>query len=206
MDTNRSINSNLLFSFFGRGYWSKKAQRYVPSTKPIRNVDVGWVANYVLSERAKPQTDELRRMIATATDQELRDYKLLQFDAVAAAGIFSYGNASSLLIRSPFVVVDIDDLTSTEEARDIQQTLINDKNVKTALCFVSPKGRGLKWWAALPEEDMNKSFTEQYADLSRYVGYMYGIQADVACSNVNRLCFLPHDPLCYINPKCFTNK
>ena len=131
MDT-KTFNSNELLTLFGKGYWSKKAQRYVPSTKPIKNVDIRWVADYVLSECAKSQTDELRRMMATATDQELRDYKLLQFDAVAAAGIFSYGSAAGLLVRSPYVVLDIDDLASIDEARDIQQTLINDQNVVTA--------------------------------------------------------------------------
>ena len=205
MDT-KTFNSNELLTLFGKGYWSKKAQRYVPSTKPIKNVDIRWVADYVLSEFAKSQTDELRRMMATATEQQLRDYKLLQFDAVAAAGIFSYGSAAGLLVRSPYVVLDIDDLASIDEARDIQQTLINDQNVVTALCFVSPKGLGVKWWVELPEWCQNMTFAEQYATLSRLIGYEYGIQTDGTCSNVNRLCFLPYDPLCYINSKYSTNK
>jgi hypothetical protein len=144
--------------------------------------------------------------MTTATEQELRDYKLIQFDAVAGAGIFSYGSAAGLTIRSPYIVLDVDDLESTEEAREIQQTLIEDKNVETALCFVSPKGKGIKWWVELPEWCQNMTFAEQYATLSRYIGYEYGILADSTGSNVNRLCFLPHDPLCYINPKYSTNK
>lgn len=196
---------NTLFTNFGKGHWSEKAQKYVPSTKPLMNVDASWVGDYILSERAMPQTLELREMMGTATDQQLRDYKLLQFDAVAAAGIFSYGSAAGMVVRSPYVVVDIDDLTSTDEARQIQQTLINDQEVVTALCFVSPKGLGVKWWAELPEWCMNMTFSEQYAALSRYIGYTYGILADSTGSNVNRLCFLPHDPLCYIHPKYLNN-
>lgn len=197
---------NTLFTFFGKGYWSEKAQKYVPSTKPLKNVDVSWVGDYVISERAKSQTLELRQMMDTATDQQLRDYKLLQFDAVAAAGIFSYCNAAGLVMRSPYIVIDVDDLASTAEAREIQQTLINDKEVVTALCFVSPKGLGVKWWAELPEWCMNMTFGEQYAALSRYIGYTYGILADSTGSNVNRLCFLPYDPQCFIHPKYLTNK
>ena len=140
-----------LFTLFGKGNWSKSAQKYVPSTKPIMNVDIPWTGSYIISERAKPQTLELRQMMGTVTEQQLRDYKLLQFDAVAAAGIFSYGNASGLTIRSPYIVLDIDDLESTEVAREIQQTLIADKNIETALCFLSPKGVGVKWLAELPE-------------------------------------------------------
>ena len=206
MADNKTFDSNVLFTNFGKGHWSEKAQKYVPSTKPLMNVDVPWVCNSVLSERAKSQTLELRQMMGTASDQQLRDYKLLQFDAVAAAGIFSYGSAAGLVVRSPYIVIDVDDLASTDEAREIQQTLINDKEVVTALCFVSPKGLGVKWWAELPEWCQNMTFAEQYAALSRYIGYTYGILADSTGSNVNRLCFLPHDPLCYIHPKYLTIK
>jgi hypothetical protein len=195
---------NTLFTNFGKGYWSEKAQKYVPSTKPLMNVNIPWVGDSVLSERAKPQTLELRQMMGTATDQQLRDYKLLQFDAVAAAGIFSYGSAAGLVVRSPYIVIDVDDLASTDEAREIQQTLVNDKEVVTALCFVSPKGLGCKWWVEVPEWCQNMTFAEQYATLSRYIGYEYGVLVDSTGSNVNRLCFLPYDPLCYINPKYLT--
>jgi hypothetical protein len=190
-----------LITFFGKGYWSPKAQKYVPSTRPQMMVDVPWVGNYIVSERAKAQTEELHLMIPTSTDQQLRDYKLCEFDAVAAAGIFNYGNAKSLIERSPYIVLDIDDLSSTEEARQIQQLLSRDHNVETALCFVSPKGLGVKWWVELPEWCQGLTFAEQYATLSRYVGYEYGIQVDSSGSNVNRLCFLPYDPQCFINPK-----
>ena len=208
MADKNTLDSNLLFTNFGKGHWSEKAQKYVPSTKPLMNVDVPWVGNYIRSERAKSQTLELREMMsmATVTDQQLRDFKLLQFDAVAAAGIFSYGSAAGVMVRSPYIVIDVDDLASTDEAREIQQTLINDKEVITALCFVSPKGLGVKWWAELPKWCQNMTFGEQYAALSRYIGYTYGILADSTGSNVNRLCFLPHDPLCYINPKYIINK
>ena len=206
MKVNKTNSSNVMFTLFGKGYWSEKAQKYVPSTKPMRNVDIQWVGDYVLSERAKPQTEELRQIMTTATEQELRDYKLTEFDAVAGAGIFSYGNAAGLSVRSPYIVLDIDDLESTEVAREIQQTLIADKNIETALCFVSPKGLGVKWWVELPKWCQDMTFAEQYATLSRYTGYEYGILTDSSGSNVNRLCFLPYDPLCYINPKYITIK
>ena len=206
MNQQNVLSNNTKFTLFGKGYWSEKAQKYVPSTKPKRNVDIQWVGDYVLSERAKVQTTELRQMMATATEQQLRDYKLTEFDAVAGAGIFSYGNAAGLSVRSPYIVIDIDQLESTEEARAIQQTLIADKNVETALCFVSPKGLGCKWWVEVPKWCQNMTFAEQYATLSRYIGYEYGILVDSTGSNVNRLCFLPYDPLCYINPKYITIK
>ena len=216
MELNKTCSSNDMFTFFGKGHFSEKAKKWVPSTTPQQIVDLGWCGQYILSERAKWPTDELRRLLHTveeqteeqkrAKDQMLRDFKLRMFDAVAGAGTFSYGNAKGLIRRSRFIVLDFDDLDSTEEARDIQQTLIKDKNVETALCFLSPKGLGIKLWAELPEWCQNMTFAEQYAALSRYIGFEYGILADSTGSNVNRLCFLPYDPLCYINPKYSINK
>ena len=201
METNNTVNLRQEFSFFGKGYYSTRAQKWVPSTTPQQTVDIAWTGAYIMSERAKFQTEELRRIMPTASDQELRDYKLREFDAVAGAGTFSYGNAKGLIGRSKYIVLDIDDLESTEQAREIQYTLVADEEVETALCFLSPKGLGVKWWAEMPEWCADMTFAEQYGALSRYIGYQYGIQADPTGSNVNRLCFLPYDPECFINPK-----
>ena len=201
MNVKKTYDLQGVFTFFGKGHFSEKAGKWVPSTTPQQTVDIAWCGQYIKSERAKWQTDELRCIMPTATDQELRDFKLREFDAVTGAGTFSYGNAQGLIKRSRYIVLDIDELESIEQARDIQQTLIKDQNVETALCFVSPKGKGVKWWAELPEWCIGIPFAEQYATLSRYIGFEYGIQADLTCSNVNRLCFLPHDEKCYINSK-----
>ena len=211
MKKKTTTDSNLLFTFFGKGHWSEKSQKYVPSTTPQQTVDIGWCAQYITSERPKWNTQELRRLMTDISDespkgleqhaQMLRDFKLKEFDAVAPSGIFSYGNAKGIVKRSRFICLDIDDLASTDEARWVQQTLIADREVVTALCFVSPKGLGVKWWVELPAWCLGKPFAEQYAALSRYIGFEYGLQADPSCSNVNRLCFLPYDPKCYVNPK-----
>ena len=194
-------SSELIFSAFGKGAFSTKEKRWVPSSKPQQTVDIAWMGCYITSNRAQWATEHLREMIPTATDQELREFKLQEFEAVAVAGTFSYRNAKSLLSRSRFIVLDFDDLDSTEEAREVQTTLAGDPRIETALCFVSPKGRGVKWVVELPKWCCEMTFSEQYSFLSQYVGFEYGIQADPSCSDVCRLCFLPYDPECYINPK-----
>ncbi len=201
MELNNTNNLQQQFTFFGKGYYSTRAQKWVPSTTPQLTVDIAWTGAYILSERAKFQTEELRRIMPTASDQELRDYKLREFDAVAGAGTFSYGAGKDLLQRSRYIVLDVDDLESTEQARDIQRTLVADIEVETALCFLSPKGLGIKWWVEIPEWCMGLPFAEQYGALSRYVGFHYGVMVDPSGSNVNRLCFLPYDPCCFINCK-----
>lgn len=190
-----------VFSLFGRGYFSKKSNKWVPACKPQQVFDIPRTGAYIKSDRAKWATETLRSMLASANEQELRDFKAKEFDAIAVAGNFSYRNANSLLTRSRYIVLDIDDLSSTEEAREVQRTLAADQQVETALCFVSPKGLGVKWIAELPKWCQELPFPEQYASLSRYVGFEYGIQADPSCSDVCRLCYLPYDPECFINQK-----
>lgn len=192
---------NECFTLFGKGYWSEKTEKYVPSTKPVKDVDIRWVGDYILSDRAKPQTQELRGMIGTAKEQELRDYKLLNFDAVAGAGRFKRGCAEGLIVRSPYIVIDVDDLASTEEAREIQHAFVDDGRVETALCFVSPSGNGTKWWVEVPEWCQGLTFAQQYTALSRYIAFEYGLKVDPSGKNVNRLCFLPWDNECFINDK-----
>lgn len=193
-----------VFSLFGTGHYSEKEGKWVPATKPQQIVDIAWIGAYIQSERAKWATEAFRALIPTATDKELRDFKARYFESMAVAGTFSYRNSKSLVTRSRYLVVDIDDLSSTDEARDIQQTLIADPRVETASCFLSPSGLGTKWIVELPEWCKDLSFSEQYASLSRYLGFEYGIQADPSCSDVSRLCYLPYDTDCFINPKYLT--
>ena len=190
-----------VFTCFGKGHFSEKMGKWVPSTKPMGTMSIAEAGRYIRSERAKFQTEELRRILPEASEQEVRDFKLREFDAVAFAGTFSYGSAGRLIARTPYIAIDIDDLASTEEAHEVQRVLVADREVETALCFLSPKARGVKWIAELPAWCMSLTFAKQYAALSRYLGYEYGLQADPTGSNVNRLCFLPFDPFCFINPK-----
>lgn len=193
-------NINMRFSFFPRGYRNQKGVA-VLATRPQQSQDIKWVAEYIKSERARWATETLRSMIGKATRDELSDFKKLNFESATFNGIFSYRNARSLVARSPFMVLDIDDLASTEEARQVQHLLVNDRNVETALCFVSPKGQGVKWVVRLPEWAQECDFKMAFTMLQQHVGFHYGIAIDKSGSDVCRACFLPYDPECFINYK-----
>ena len=171
------------------------------ATRPQQSQDIKWVAEYIKSERARWATETLRQMMTTATKEELSDFKKLNFELATFAGVFSYRNARGLVERSPFMVIDIDDLASTEEARRVQQLLISDPHVETVLGFVSPKGRGCKWVVRLPEWAQKEDFKTAFTMLQQHVGFHYGIAIDKSGSDVCRACFLPYDPECFINYK-----
>lgn len=193
---------NEKFSVFPRGYRNQKGQA-VLATRPQQTQTIAWAYDYITSVRAQWATDTLRSMIGTATKDELSDFKKLNFEAATFNGIFSYRNARSLVTRSPFMVIDIDDLSSTDEARQVQRQFTSDTMVETALCFVSPKGRGVKWIVRLPEWAWHDDFKLTFQTMQQYVGFHFGIPIDKSGSDVCRACFLPYDPECYINPIYF---
>ena len=199
---NSTNTHNEQFSVFPKGYRNQKGQA-VLATRPQQTQTIAWGYDYITSVRAQWATDTLRSMLGSASKDELADFKKLNFEAATFNGIFTYRNARSLVTRSPFIVIDIDDLSSTDEARHVQQLLTRDTKVETALCFVSPKGRGVKWIVRLPEWAKYDDFKLTFQTMQQHVGFHYGIAIDKSGSDVCRACFLPHDPECYINPIYF---
>ena len=192
--------NNEKFSIFPRGCRNKKGIA-VLVTKPQQTQDIKWAYDYIKSERARWATETIRAMVGNATKDDIDDFKKLNFEEATFNGIFSYRNARSLIIRSPWIVLDIDDLSSTEEARDVQHQLITDKNVETGLCFVSPKAKGVKWIVRIPEWLRGLDFKSQFQAMQRYTAFEYGIAIDKSGSDVCRACFLPFDKECFINQK-----
>ena len=201
MDNTENTQSEL-FSIFPKGYRNQKGQA-VLATRPQQTQTIAWAYDYITSMRAQWATETLRSMLDTATKDELSDFKKLNFEAATFNGTFSYRSARNIVTRSPFMVIDIDDLSSTEEARRVQQLLVSDDKVETALCFVSPKGHGVKWIVRLPEWAWYDDFKLTFQTMQMHVGFHYGIAIDKSGSDVCRACFLPYDPECYINPIYF---
>lgn len=193
------------FSKFGYGYRNKDGKA-VLAVKPEGSIGIRQVFEYIISPQAKLATDQLRRLVAEgASHDEISDFKKLSFRIVTFAGVFSYRKAEKLVERSRFLVLDIDDLSSEADARALMQRLISDPYVVTELCFLSPKGRGVKWIISLPEWWQGLDVKLQFEAARQHVVFHYGIAVDVSGSDVCRACFLPHDPLCYINPRLLSN-
>lgn len=199
---NTTNTGNLQFSLFGFGYRNYQGDA-VLQTRPEGVADIWSCYQYLTSQEAKDAQDTLRSMHDTATKTECSDYKKLNFRFVTFRGIFSSRKASALKVLSPYIVVDIDGLTSTDEAHHLVYQLSEDTYVNTSLAFVSPSGHGTKWVVEIPEWLQEQNYKEQYLGLCRHVVMQYGYEPDWGCSDVCRACFLGHDDLCYINPKYY---
>lgn len=191
---------NEKFSLFGHGYRNNQGEA-VLQTKPKGVADILSVYKYLTSDAAKVAQDTLRAMQDVASKAECSDFKKLNFCFVTFRGIFSSRKAVALTTLSRYVVIDIDDLSSTEEAHQLVRLLSADKYVETALAFVSPGGLGVKWVVEIPEWLIDQSYKEQYLGLCRHLVLQYGYEPDWGCSDVCRACFLGHDNQCYINSK-----
>lgn len=186
----------------GVGYVNERKQEAVLQVHPQQYMNIRGIYDYVSNELCAGRATQLyRQMLGTCSDEECKAFKKLYFENALFAGVFSYRNAKGLLRRSPFMPIDIDHLSSEQEAEDLKHRLVSDRQVETALAFISPSGRGVKWIVELPEWTDRLTFRQQYIELSIHVGFNYGYQADPSCKDVCRGCFLPYDPLCYINEK-----
>lgn len=202
---------NLRFSIFPSGYIDKKDNKIKPRQTPQQTQTIEWVYQYISSDRARGFTEELRRMVeeaagleeAAAKKEENRqqDFKKQYFEYATFSGIFYYRNACCLVERTPYLTLDIDHLHSAEEVMELKQRFCSDPRVETALCFVSPRGHGVKWIIELPEWAEGLPFKKQFEAMRRYVGFHYGVDLDTSGSDVCRACYLGWDPQCYVNPK-----
>ena len=195
-----SQHTNRRFSIYPSGWWDEAKQRVVMRQLPQQSQLIEGVFKYITSDVKRDATLQLRRMEHEPLEEQRR-FKLLNFQYATFSGVFSYRKASSLVDRSPYIALDIDNLASGEEAEALRDLLAHDRGVETALCFVSPRGRGVKWIVELPTWCEGKTFREQFDALRDYVGYNYGVDPDRSGSDVCRACFLCWDSGCFIHPK-----
>lgn len=188
------------FSKFEAGYRNKKGIA-VLQTRPSGVTDIPSVYSYITSDAAKQATLQLRSMIGRATDAEISDFKKLNFKIVCVRGIFYKRCAEGLATPSCYLPIDIDDLSSAEEAREAQQTIINDPYLEVALSFTSPSGLGAKIFVELPKWAADLNSRQQYDMIAAHIGMAHGISLDRSGSDIARAAFLGWDSQAYINPK-----
>lgn len=129
-------------------------------------------------------------------EKERKLFKKRGFAFCTFSGIFRYRSRDGLISHSGLLCIDIDHVGSHLQLDDLRKRLIDDEQFLTELCFVSPSGDGLKWVVSINTELYPH---ELWFDATRqYLLDRYGIDADKACRDVSRACFLPHDPGCYV--------
>jgi len=140
----------------------------------------------------KDRTNYLRGL---KDKERIRKYKASEFDYVTFSGTFTRRNDKALVNHSGLLTIDFDHVINIPE---LKEKLLNDEYFDTELLFISPSGDGLKWIIAI---DL-KEFTHQewFLSVANYIKSSYGLEVDQSGKDISRACFLPYDPVVYINP------
>ena len=159
-----------------------------PITNQVPNgvVCVSQLHAYITtSEWLRERTDQVR----AASSDEKRFRRLKQ-------SLLPYRKEDHLLVPSGEFVIDIDHLSSPEEAICWRDTLFADERLRPDLSFVSPSTTGIKLlvpYRLSIKKTVEESFDEAVRFAWEYLEWRYGLKADTSNADLSRACFLCHD-------------
>jgi len=107
--------------------------------------------------------------------------------AILFAGTFNKRSCEGLLQHSGLLVLDFDDC-------DIEKKKPLADDPHSVLCFVSPRGTGLKLVIRIDPATNAAEHGESFDEARKYFLEQYGVDADKSGRDVARLCFVSHDP------------
>jgi hypothetical protein len=126
------------------------------------------------------------------------EYKRTHFDYACFSGTFSTRKTAGLTGLSGYLCIDIDHYAG--DLKTLKDRLKNDVTIEPQLIFISPSGTGLK--VVVPYDTVKFPTLLSFYELAElYFLRKYNITIDKSCKNVDRACFLCHDPEVFINQK-----
>ncbi len=174
----------------------------VANTQPNAEMTILDVYGAIKSNKYKRQTEELRSLLSPlplgegpGVGHSSRKYKAKNFDYVTFSGVFSKRNDAALIQHSGLITIDFDHVSDILKLRE---NLLQDRYFETELLFVSPSGDGLKWIISIDLKVCNHQ--DWFKAIAAYIKATYHLDVDKSGKDISRACFLPHDPMIYINP------
>jgi len=167
--------------------------RHVSNTVPNRTMTIQEVYLDILSTRNQYQTDMLRKI---GNEKTARNYKAHNFNSVTFSGTFSKRCEAGLIQHSGLLCIDFDHVGDIDK---LKANLLQDNFFETVLMFISPSGDGLKWVVKVNTSE--HSHLNWFKAIANYLSINYEIAIDPSGKDVSRCCFLPYDPMVYINPE-----
>ena len=132
------------------------------------------------------------KMIRATSDEEKQVELKLTLPGVMFSGTFHRRSSKELIQHSGLICMDFDDVEHPAETIDNMRF-----DPHLALAFVSPRANGVKAVFCIPDDGNHGNAFETVRD---YCATMYELQADEACKDVSRLCFLSVDPEAHYAP------
>lgn len=168
----------------------------VRNKKPLSICSIHSLLQYITSDSWLQQTTRQVRMDRNNPDVfKLKKLTLLPY--VTVGGVFSRCCKSGLLVPSGDFVIDIDHLSSAEEAARLRDQLAQDVFLKPDLAFISPSERGIKLFVPYridPDIPFEECFRQAVQASWTYLEGIYDLQPDPTNTDICRGCLLCHDP------------
>ncbi len=157
------------------------------------NIPLLSVLDGIKGQRWESHVRKLRAQIGIPSRYDSIKRGLPSFMASASAN--GGRKTSDLTEHSGLLQLDIDNLGAG--AVDVRDRIGKDSHVVAA--WLSPGGQGVKGIMRIPAAlEHHKAC---FAAADTYMRASYGVEIDRSCSNVNRLCFVSHDPELVWNAK-----
>lgn len=158
---------------------------------PFKNAQIRDVYNAITNKSFESQTARLRSFLDY---DEAKRFKAFNFDYATFSGSFNERSAQGLILRSPYLCIDIDHIGS-DKIPSSQKRIID--NLCPALMFVSPSGDGLKVVFEINPEAGTHS--EYFLAFQCFFEEIISVKIDSSGSDISRACFLPYDKDAYYN-------
>jgi hypothetical protein len=166
------------------------------SSKHPQDTSLTEIVDEIRSERHKEKINQTRSAFKRGGKAEANKHKD-SLPAVLFAGRFQKVKDGVPQPHSGLIVADFDHLGNSLDV--IWEKIIADRHVVTA--FISPTGSGIK---AVFRCDPKRPHADSFSDMEYYCSTEIGAEIDPSGKNVNRQCFLSHDPRIFLNRDAIT--
>lgn len=175
-------------SFFPGGYFSKKANKYVPAVKPIGEA---FFEDYLQKVKEGYYQDEVLHYRAGRIEK-------LKLPGVTPSGTFVYRSSNSLKKHSGILVIDIDkdDQMPGYDHNVVKLKMSSDPYIYA--CHLSCSGDG--GLAAYVKVDPARHL-DAFQALEKYFADEYQLMIDPSGKDISRFRFVSYDPDLILNDK-----
>jgi len=163
-------------------------------TVPVENKSLLLIAKDIQSDKYKTAIEEIRLLEQQGNSEEAQNKKKLLPAFTPSATFSEKRQLPFLTMYSAFIHLDFDKLNKEQLSKAFDAI----SNIPyTFLCFISPRGNGLKVFV-----EVNTGLEHHdiaYQQVTNFYQDAIGLKADPSCKDVTRLCFVSYHSGLYKN-------
>lgn len=169
-------------SVFPEGYFSSKLGKFVPSTKPVEEIDF---EDYIYRTKNKHWIDEVINVRSGRWEK-------VQAPGITASGTFEYRNVKGIIQHSGIMAIDID-------AKDNPLISVDEVSADPHILAIHESISGNGGFVGFVKIEKERHF-DAFLGIEKYFANKYHVIIDESCKDVSRFRFVSYDENVYYNP------